>query len=376
MPSVKPSGRAARPPEPNRVLRGGAPSGDDEPLTDLEAATLFSPFAQAKHVLVAVSGGPDSVCLAGLVAEWRESRPSQGDRPQVTAVTFDHGLRSASRGEAEGVAAFCRSLAIPHRILNWASPVQGAGLQEAAREARYEAFARLADEIEASHLLTAHTLDDQAETMLLRLARGSSMTGLIGMRSETKRGNLIHRRPFLGVTKLRLIATCRARGWPYVEDPSNADVRFTRARLRKLMPQLAEEGLTAQRFAVLSARLERAEAALDHCASQALERARLDNGQDSVYFNGAYLLELPVETVSRALNMAVRMVTRIDDQEAKLRHLRLQRLEALTEALVAAAREKRILRRTFGGCRFMLSAKGLLQIGPESTRRRGIGRRS
>src|SRR5690606_4990568 len=118
---------------------------------------------------------------------------------------------------------------------------------EAARDARYRLLIQCAREEGASHLVTAHTLDDQAETVLIRLARGSGLAGLAGMRAERDREGIRHARPLLASPKAALLDLCREQGWPFVEDPSNLDPRFARARWRRIMPLLAEEGLTAER---------------------------------------------------------------------------------------------------------------------------------
>src|SRR5262249_33428441 len=120
------------------------------------------------------------------------------------------------------------------------------------------------------HVVTAHTLDDQAETVLFRLARGSGVTGLAAMARTTSLDGIVLVRPFLDVPKARLIATLRAARTPFFEDPSNRDPRFTRPRLRALMPPLAAEGLDASRLALLARRMGRADAALEAVTREAL----------------------------------------------------------------------------------------------------------
>ncbi len=127
-------------------------------------------------------------------------------------------------------------------------------------------------------MLTAHTLDDQAETVLLRLLRGSGLSGLQAMTAMAlypKQPKLVLARPLLAIPKARLIATLAKAGVPFADDPSNRDPRHTRVRLRALMPALVEEGLTAQRIALLAARLQRAEAALRSAVAQASDQVSL-----------------------------------------------------------------------------------------------------
>src|SRR5262249_50088507 len=183
--------------------------------------------------------------------------------PGLTAVTVDHGLRRESAREARAVKQLAKRLGVPHRTLRWTGTKPETGLQEAARAARYRLLAAAARRARANHILTAHTLDDQAETVLIRMAKGSGMTGLCAMSRETPLGGLVLVRPLLHIPKSRLIATLEANGLPFADDPSNRDPRFLRARLRRLMPQLAEEGLDARRLVLFANRLRRAEATIE-----------------------------------------------------------------------------------------------------------------
>src|SRR5262245_4147413 len=176
-----------------------------------------------------------------LVARWRRAR-KRG--PKLIAVTVDHGLRPEAKREALMVRKLARSLRIEHRTLRWTGRKPGTGIQAAAREARYRLLDGVSRKARGAPLLTAHTRDDQAETVLFRMMRGSGVGGLAGMRH----GNLLPGyegekielfRPLLDIAKSRLIATLRTAKIPYAEDPSNADPRFARPRLRQLMPQLA-----------------------------------------------------------------------------------------------------------------------------------------
>jgi tRNA(Ile)-lysidine synthase len=129
-------------------------------------------------LVLAVSGGPDSTALMVLAARWCERLKSG---PTLTAVTIDHGLRAESAREAAAVGRLAHQLGLVHRTLRWTGKKPSTGLQEAARTARYRLLAKAARETGATHILTAHTLDDQAETVLIRLTRGSGLTGLGGM---------------------------------------------------------------------------------------------------------------------------------------------------------------------------------------------------
>ncbi len=147
----------------------------DKALTLSEARALFEPFAQEKIIAIAVSGGPDSTALLWLAAHWRAQRKTG---PEILALTVDRALRKESAREAQAVKALARKLGAAHRTLRWKGDKPKTRLQEAAREARYALLASAAKKVRALMLLTAHTLDDQAETVLLRLLRGMSRTGV------------------------------------------------------------------------------------------------------------------------------------------------------------------------------------------------------
>ena len=235
-----------------------------KPISIAEAAQLFGALDNFPALVLAVSGGPDSTALMWLAARWRGGleRP-----PRLVAVTIDHGLRKESAEEARAVARLAKMLNVAHVTLRWSGRKPKTGIQEAARNARYRLLSQEAHRQNAMHILTAHTQDDQAETVLFRLARGSGVGGLTGMRrldgipvAAAKPAHLV--RPLLDIPKARLIATLKAAKISYVTDPSNADPRFTRPRFRALMPSLAREGLTAERFGRLARRAERVEEAL------------------------------------------------------------------------------------------------------------------
>jgi tRNA(Ile)-lysidine synthase len=234
------------------------------PISEPEAGALFGALDSFPALVLAVSGGPDSTALMWLAARWRDGLRQP---PKLIAVTVDHGLRKESAREAKAVAKLAKALKVEHRTLRWTGRKPKTGIQEAARNARYRLLAQAAKEADARHILTAHTRNDQAETVLFRLSRGSGIAGLAGMGfsdvvplKEEQGIRLI--RPFLGVPKARLIATLKAAKVPYATDPSNSDPRFARPRLRKLMALLAREGLTDERLAKLAARAQRVEDAL------------------------------------------------------------------------------------------------------------------
>jgi tRNA(Ile)-lysidine synthase len=181
----------------------------------------LAPANRNLPVGVAVSGGPDSVALLLL---------AHAALPAVEAATVDHGLRRESTAEANSVAALCLSLGVPHAVLP-VGPRESGNVSAWARKVRYAALGVWAERRKLAAFMTAHHADDQLETMIMRLNRGSGTTGLSGIRART--GLLI--RPVLEWRKSELKAVVDASGVTTVKDPSNSDDRFDRARLRKAL---------------------------------------------------------------------------------------------------------------------------------------------
>ncbi len=182
---------------------------------------------------LAVSGGPDSLGLLRLALE-------DGRRP-VRVATVDHGLRAGSAGETADVARLCVRLGVPHTSLRPDAPIPGRNRQAGARRARYRALAGWAEREALARVATGHQCDDQAETLALRLMRGSGPHGLAGVRERQRlrwpdAPPLTLVRPCLGLRRAELAAVVRDAGWSAVEDPSNTDDRHDRARLRKRLP--------------------------------------------------------------------------------------------------------------------------------------------
>lgn len=375
------------------------PGKDDvAPVSAAEANELFAGLHQSSGLLLAVSGGPDSTALMVLAARWRKTLRT---KPRLMAVTVDHGLRPESGREAAQVARLAKKLGVAHRIVRWTGRKPKSGLQEAARQARYQLLAGAARRAGAEHIVTAHTLDDQAETVLIRLARGSGITGLAGMRrvsvipgqarsawtrnpatspedasgfrargprAAPRNDNLVLIRPFLDIPKARLIATLRALGIEFANDPTNRDPRFTRARLRGVMPALAGEGLDARRLSVLARRLRRADAAIEAVVDRAMiEFMSCQDDQNAIAIDAARMHGLPAEI---ALRVVGRAVTQIGNEGP----VELAKLEALMAVLAAAGktRTKMRFRRTLAGAIVTLGSASL--VVERAPARRGGGR--
>jgi tRNA(Ile)-lysidine synthase len=236
------------------------PDDDNSPISAQHAKRLFADWKGAPAIILAVSGGPDSIALMWLAAHWRRAL-ARG--PRLIAVTVDHGLRAEAAAEARDVKRLARTLDLPHRSMRWTGAKPKSGVPAAARAARYRLLAKAARDHGATHIFTAHTRDDQAETLLMRLLRGSGVAGLAAMAPVTEREGLLLARPFLNVSKSQLIATLNKAKVAFADDPTNRDVKFTRPRIRAVMPVLAAEGGDARNLARLASRLARANAAIE-----------------------------------------------------------------------------------------------------------------
>jgi tRNA(Ile)-lysidine synthase len=309
------------------------------PITIPEASKLFQPLEGFPRIALAVSGGPDSIALMHLAAWWRAAEPS---RPALSVLSVDHGLRACSRDEALMVARTASGLGLPHTILTWrAGDARGTSLQARARTARYDLMAAHCHANDIPALVTAHHLDDQAETFLMRLKRGSGLDGLAAIPERGAWDGIVLLRPLLDVPKARLIATLAEKGMGYVSDPSNADHRFERARLRESAEALAAFGLTPEALALSARRLRRAREALDHAAQSFLDAYSEMNEAGYALIDPEALATAPQETALRALARLIAMVGGAEEP------LRLAKLEALFVSLIESPDKAH----TFGRCR-------------------------
>jgi tRNA(Ile)-lysidine synthase len=329
-------------------------------VTSADAQRLFADWKDAHAIVLAVSGGPDSTALLWLAARWRNGLKNG---PRLLAVTVDHGLRRQSTGEARDVGKLASALRIEHRILRWRDVKPKTGLPAAAREARYRLLADAARRAGAAHILTAHTRDDQAETLMMRLARGSGVAGLAAMARHVPRGDVTIGRPLLDVPKSRLVATLQRAKVAYADDPTNRDLTFTRPRFRQLMPLMAQEGIDARNLARLAQRLARANAALDAVVG-IMERSigRVSESR-AIEIDARAFATLPDEIALRLLGRAIAAA---GDGPAEL-----AKLETLLASLraVSAAKASRRLKQTLAGAVVALGT-GLIVVERAPPRRR------
>lgn len=240
--------------------------GAGGPINEANFSRIWDQVAAPDRVLMAVSGGSDSMALMRLAAPLNRS-----GRSRIDVATVDHGLRAASREEAEFVGRAARELGLRHEILEWKGRKPETGVQEAARQARYFLLADHALRIDAGAIVTAHTADDQAETVLMRAARGSGPRGLGAMSPDTlvaagPSASLRLLRPLLGVRRRRLIEHLERAGAGFIDDPSNRDLSFERVRVRSALSQFDREGvLPVDALVTTAAEMRAATARLEAC---------------------------------------------------------------------------------------------------------------
>ncbi|MEM7439608.1 MAG: tRNA lysidine(34) synthetase TilS [Pseudomonadota bacterium] len=244
---------------------------------------------------VAVSGGSDSLSL--LVALHEAGA-------EVQAATVDHGLRPEAAQEARHVAAICADLGVPHETLTAQVPGTG-NLQAAARDVRYGLLTDWARCQQIATLAMGHTQDDQAETMLLRLGRGSGVDGLSAMAMESQRGDLRLWRPLLGQRRTDLQVFLSERQIKWVDDPSNDDHTFDRVRARKALETLAELGITTEKLADTATRMRRARGALEAATLALAKSAAQPNDIGAVQLDLPALQSAPAELRLRLLSHAL-----------------------------------------------------------------------
>ena len=295
------------------------------PISLAEARALLAPLTRHDRVALAVSGGPDSLALLHLAATLRAALGVE-----FSVLTVDHGLRASSREEAVMVGRLARGLGLSHTILDWQKDaLPAARLQARARTARYDLMAAYCHAHDIPALVAAHHLDDQAETFLMRLKRGSGLDGLAAIPACGAWAGIAVLRPLLDVPKARLIATLEQAGVDFVCDPSNDDPRFERARVRGSGDALSRLGLTPEALALSARRLRRAREALQAMAQSFLAANSETNEAGYALIDADALAAAPQEIALRAL---AHLIGAVGGGETPLQ---LAKLEALLAALQA-----------------------------------------
>ncbi|WP_052732132.1 tRNA lysidine(34) synthetase TilS [Devosia geojensis] len=303
------------------------PAGLTPPLTDDAAlGRLFAPVADRSCLGLAVSGGADSLALMLLAVRWAAALPKA---PRLIVYSVDHGLRAEAAGEVEFVLAEAAKLGLPARGLAWREGHPASGLQEAARAARYRLIGAAMAEDGGEVLLTAHHRDDQAETVLMRLAHGSGIEGLKGMESFSAVEGVPIFRPLLDADPADLAALVAEAGLAPVVDPSNADTAYERVRWRAMLGPLRELGLDGETLARFARRMGQADKALAEIAEAAFESLVLLDGFGAARLDRAAFRALAPAIGIRVLSRVLNIVG------GRQRPRALSQVERLAEALAA-----------------------------------------
>ena len=293
---------------------------------------------------VAVSGGGDSTALLHLLAGWAARH-----RVKLHVVSVNHGLRPEAEQELDQVAGQCKRLNLPHDVLEWEGRQAKGNLQAEARRARYGLIAAWARTRNIAHVMLGHTLDDQAETFLMRLSRGAGVDGLSAMAPSRMAHGICWLRPLLGERRESLRQWLRSAGIGWSEDASNDDTRFARVRARKALAMLAPLGLEREDLARAARRMADARLVLDQ-ATQEAARTLVRHTGGGVQIDRAGFLVLPAEIRRRLLVHALRWVA---SAEYAPRH------EALIGALSAIEQVRSV---TLHGCFIRVSARHFLIV--------------
>jgi tRNA(Ile)-lysidine synthase len=306
------------------------------PAEALQAA--LSGLEPGARLGVAVSGGSDSTAALVLAAE------ALG-LARLEAATVDHRLRSEAAAEADGVAALCARLGIAHAVLRADPSAWRGNRMDAARRARLALLSDWARGRGLCAVILAHTQDDQAETLLMRLARGSGVDGLAAMAPARPSHGTLWLRPFLGTPRAMLRQVLVARGIGWIEDPTNADPRHLRTRARVALAALAPLGIGAAGLAATAARLAQARAALEAAEAEAL--ARLGHEDRGTVLLDLAAFDLPQDLRDRLL---AGLIGRLSGAPYR------PRLASLHRALAAVAQGRGA---TLGGVVLLPEAGGL-----------------
>jgi len=332
--------------------------GDRNPLQADDISQLFLPLNSFSKIALAVSGGADSTCLLVTFADWRVRSGWTG---QCEVLTVDHQLRPESRQEACFVQALCAASGLPCTVLDWSGEKPSSGVQEAARDARYRLIADHIATSGAEVLLVAHHRDDQAETFLDRLTRGSGLAGLSSMAQDERNGPFGLRliRPFLDVPKEQLIATLKDREQRWCEDASNANLKYKRSRLRTISSLLAAEGLSADRISTTVRQLRRARTALDAALAQIFMEHVEEHSAGPLRINS---LAYSDQAEEFRLRLLIAMIERVTGQAHQPK---LRQIEALDQWILS----QKTGRKPLGGAMFELKDPAILvwkEVGREA----------
>ena len=260
----------------------------------------FLDFAQkysGKRLAVAVSGGVDSVCLL----HWAVKIGLN-----VTALHVNHGLRDAADTETQYVVDLCKKLQIPYQVFYWTDDKPTTGLEAAARDVRYKFMTDWCLENNIDALMIAHQADDQIETFLMNLSRGSGVSGLSAMQPESYRNGVKIIRPLLGIFRSELIKYCDENDIKYFDDEMNEDESYTRVKIRKNRHLMLDKlGISDSRILLAIENLSRARDALDSNIDSLVQSVLYD---DYALFSDSFLFDLPPDISLKFIGVLIQTI--------------------------------------------------------------------
>ena len=299
-------------------------------------------------IAVGVSGGGDSMALCYALSAF-----FSGDKKKVIhALSVDHRLREEAAQEVTHVAEELKGMAnIHHHVLTWEYDNKpSARIQEKARQARYDLMTDYMRKEGISYLFLGHHMDDQAETVLFRLAKGSGLDGLGGMSFiHEMSDDIVLCRPFLEERKADILSFCGEKDIRYIDDPSNHSEGYARVRLRKSMEVLSAEGLTPKRLAITAKRLSRARDALVYVVDKEYKNCIKEESKNRIVLNCDLLLSNPYDIVLRIILKVMAELSKEQNYGA-----RLERVENLCDDLM---KPEPFRKRTLGKIIFDCDAK-------------------
>ena len=249
-----------------------------KPMKDLPEVKLFNKYIDDKPIALAVSGGPDSTAMMQIAALSKKLKNSN-----VTVIVIDHGLREESKNEANIVCKNAKLLGFKFKILKWNGVKPKTRVQEIARKTRYKLMTSWCKKKGIEKLFLAHHLDDQVETFLMRLGKGSGVDGLAVMNFVTETSSLKLVRPFLEIPKTRFIEILGITNLEWISDPSNFNSDYKRSRIRKILPILSKEGINSKQIGLVIKRMRSAKDALNSQTNTLLKKY-LSNVDNVAYF--------------------------------------------------------------------------------------------
>ncbi len=351
-PRRSPTARArseATPPAHNRAVEPQVEKFDRRFADAMKALGIATPG----RIALALSGGGDSIALMKLLTNWAKAGSGSHANSPLHALIVDHGLRAGSTRDARHAAARARDAGWRAHILKWSGSKPKSNIEDAARKARYALLGKWCRAHKTFLLFVAHTRDDVAETFLLRLGRGSGVDGLSAMSALAPYpldgfGDLEIARPLLDFGREELRTYLEKDGDAWLDDPMNEDPRFSRVRVRALLPALEAAGVSQQRIVDASRHLARARKALEAETTELLRAHSRKEKSGCVLIDRQALVAAPREIGLRALSALIGEVSGATYRP------RFERLEALYEAVCT---NPKFRARTLHGCRIGLAPK-------------------